>query len=220
MGRYDPAFVHDPSKTGILCGVCAKMQYDVEELQREQLAALLEADRIIQAHNARGEGIAASLDLGGAIAIPLPAPDAWWPRILRILFPNKDENTSPQGSLQKLKARANSGVVPIGGIILWGKPIKDIPPGWDVCDGTRGTPNLLGVYPKGVATATTDPGTTGGNLTHDHSTHATHTAGQSGAMAGSDFIAITTPITVTHAAHSTENHEPPFRTVAFIMRTA
>ena len=40
-------------------------------------------------------------------------------------------------------------------------PINDIPAGFVICDGNNGTLNLIARLPKGVATAATDPGTTG-----------------------------------------------------------
>jgi hypothetical protein len=44
---------------------------------------------------------------------------------------------------------------------FWGT-IAEIPTGWLICDGNNGTPNLLGKFLEGVATAATNPGTTGG----------------------------------------------------------
>lgn len=40
--------------------------------------------------------------------------------------------------------------------------LSAIPTGWALCDGTGGTPNLLGKFVKSVPDAVTNPGTTGG----------------------------------------------------------
>lgn len=57
--------------------------------------------------------------------------------------------------------------VALGGVFegligFWSGLLSDIPVGWQLCDGTNGTPNLLGLFIKGVATATTNPGNQGG----------------------------------------------------------
>ena len=35
-----------------------------------------------------------------------------------------------------------SGIIPIGGIIMWSGSITSVPNGWSLCNGTNGTPNL------------------------------------------------------------------------------
>ena len=52
--------------------------------------------------------------------------------------------------------------MPSGAIIIWTGTIVNIPTGWLICDGNNSTPNLLTRFIEGVATAATDPGTTGG----------------------------------------------------------
>lgn len=64
--------------------------------------------------------------------------------------------------------------VPSGGIIMWSGTIANIPSGWIICDGNSGTPNLLAKFVEGVATAATDPGTTGGGTSKGTAGH-THT---------------------------------------------
>lgn len=54
------------------------------------------------------------------------------------------------------------GFTPVGGIIMWPRPIADIPSNWALCDGTRGTPNLTGMFPFG-ADADRPIGETGGS---------------------------------------------------------
>lgn len=65
--------------------------------------------------------------------------------------------------------------LPVGFIGIWSGTIAAIPTGWIICDGTGGTPNLLDRFVRGVATAATNPGTTGGAATYDIS--HTHGAG-------------------------------------------
>lgn len=82
---------------------------------------------------------------------------------------------------------------PIGGIAAWRLPRTGIPANWQQCDGTNGTPNLLGKYVKGAANAG-EVLSTGGTLTHTHTpnthTHATtahtHVASQDDTSNDSD----------------------------------
>lgn len=61
-------------------------------------------------------------------------------------------------------------------IRMWSGTIANIPAGWSLCDGTNATPNLLGRFMRGVPTAVTNPGTSGGSDTHTHTANAhTHT---------------------------------------------
>lgn len=62
-------------------------------------------------------------------------------------------------------AAAPGGAIPAGLIAMWHGTIANIPSGWVICDGNNGTPNLLSKFVKGVATAATNPGATGGAST-------------------------------------------------------
>ena len=44
-----------------------------------------------------------------------------------------------------------SGVVPVGGIIMWSGLLLAIPTGWHLCDGDAGTPDLQSKFVKGAA---------------------------------------------------------------------
>lgn len=55
----------------------------------------------------------------------------------------------------------------IGAIIIWDTARGPIPNGWQICDGTNGTPDLRGLFVKGAA-GPGDIGDTGGSLTHSH----------------------------------------------------
>ena len=59
----------------------------------------------------------------------------------------------------------NLPAFPSGGIIMWSGTIANIPTGWNICDGTNGTPNLTDRFIVGSKTdsgATHDIGDTGG----------------------------------------------------------
>lgn len=51
---------------------------------------------------------------------------------------------------------------PEGAIVAWYDSIDEIPDGWAVCDGTDGTPDLMGRFIRSVPDNLSDPGTTGG----------------------------------------------------------
>jgi hypothetical protein len=73
-------------------------------------------------------------------------------------------------------------LLPIGVILLWSGSIATIPPGWQLCDGTNGTPNLRDRFIVGAGT-TYAVGATGGaaqiNIAHTHTdgTYATDSQG-------------------------------------------
>jgi microcystin-dependent protein len=72
--------------------------------------------------------------------------------------------------------------LPPGVICMWSGTLATIPTGWALCDGTGTTPNLVAKFIRGVATAGTDPGTTGG------ADSVTLTGAQSGTSAHSHTI--------------------------------
>jgi len=57
---------------------------------------------------------------------------------------------------------------PVFGLIgMWHQSLGSIPSDWALCDGSSGTPNLMGKLLKGIAPGN-QPGTTGGSNTHTH----------------------------------------------------
>jgi hypothetical protein len=68
---------------------------------------------------------------------------------------------------------SNAGVVPIGGIIMWNG--STIPPNWNLCDGTNGTPNLTDQFI--LSSGTNAVNSTGGSstITTDQMPSHTHT---------------------------------------------
>lgn len=64
----------------------------------------------------------------------------------------------------------------VGMCAIWSGTLATIPAGWQLADGTNGTPDLRDVFPRGAA-AGQDGGATGGAATHahDYSQVVTHT---------------------------------------------
>ena len=67
--------------------------------------------------------------------------------------------------------------IPAGVILMWSGTLSAIPAGWNLCDGTNGTPNLIAKFVRSIATASTEAGSTGG------SDSVTLTGAQSGTSA-------------------------------------
>lgn len=103
---------------------------------------------------------------------------------------------------------------PAGMIVMWSGTIASIPSGWVICDGNNGTPNLLAKFVKGVATAATNPGATGGSTTHTHAAHAGFEDSPVGGAGGRyEFNSDAA------RSHDSPNHEPPYYAIAFIMKS-
>lgn len=77
--------------------------------------------------------------------------------------------------------------VPTGAIMMWSGLLANIPSGYNLCDGTNGTPNLIAKFIRGVATAATNPGSTGGADT------VTLTGAESGLVSHSHTSSVTDP---------------------------
>lgn len=54
-----------------------------------------------------------------------------------------------------------------GTITLWYSSVGSIPPGWSLCDGNNGTPDLRDKFIQGAGFSVS-PGDTGGSTLHDH----------------------------------------------------
>ena len=98
-----------------------------------------------------------------------------------------------------------------GLIVMWHGLISNIPAGWIICDGNNGTPNLLGRFVEGVATAETNPGTTGGATAKTTSAPSSTSNPASG---GAAPLAASTMHT-----HTISDIRPLFYDIAFIMKT-
>lgn len=142
-----------------------------------------------------------------------------------------DSGTAPASMLppyRNMRVKENtSGVpdLPVGLICAWRGSLGSIPDNWRLCDGTGGTPDLLGRYPRG---ATASIGTTGGSLTahthtggsHGHTTtgHShTETVGAAGAATSSMSATATVSVSTgshTHTAGSTDSATPSVTSVS------
>lgn len=100
------------------------------------------------------------------------------------------------------KLEWSGGLVPIGMIIIWNGSVVTIPSGWQLCNGTNGTPDLRDrfVVGAGGSYAVGDiGGATSTNLLHSHTPTATstsantfahtHTQGSTGAGASHSHAA-------------------------------
>lgn len=124
-----------------------------------------------------------------------------------------------------------SSSIPSGGIIIWSGAADAVPDGWALCDGTNGTPNLLGRFVLG-SNAVHGVGEIGGEekvtLTVDQMPSHNHDYSRS-----SSTVEVTkTPGTNTTVrsllrdSFKTEstgnsnphNNMPPYYTLAYIMK--
>jgi len=99
--------------------------------------------------------------------------------------------------------------LPSGTIVMWHGTIANIPTGWVICDGNNSTPNLLDRFVQGVATAATDPGTTGGATSKTTGGPSENFAtGSSGSQRASQ-----------NHTHTISDIRPKYYEIAFIMKT-
>ena len=117
-----------------------------------------------------------------------------------------------------------------GVIVMWSGLIRDIPPGWSLCDGSQGTPDLRDRFVvgavkdhQGVAkcTLTGAPTQSGGSVTH---THPFTTDGHTHlSKSGGPFENIVGGMDLAFAKDSGTTDEPstvavPYFALAFIMK--
>ena len=86
--------------------------------------------------------------------------------------------------MEVLDLMAFRGQIPHGIICMWHGALASVPPGWHICDGTNGTPDLRDKFVLGAGN-TYNPADTGGatsaTLTeanipqHDHGSAGSHT---------------------------------------------
>lgn len=96
----------------------------------------------------------------------MSTPNYGWPTPLDTGFVKdgaaaiRDLGDAADATVADLAATA----VPLGAIMLWSGSLTTVPTGWQLCDGTNGTPDLRDRFVMG-ASGTTAPGSTGG--THE-----------------------------------------------------
>ena len=107
-----------------------------------------------------------------------------------------------------------------GMIILWSGAIVDIPAGWQLCNGTNGTPDLRNRFLAGAGdTYAVDA--TGGALTHNHdfqiSAHL-HALDYGTEVAGGTDFSATTETAILNADTGQDGHLPPYYALCYIMK--
>lgn len=111
--------------------------------------------RIVKPRGANGKGWRIIVD-GTSDLDPIPDSDV-----------GKDTDQVPV----KPYDLQNAIGVPRGAILIWAGQKSDIPPGWALCDGTNGTPDLRGRFVVGHKASDTyfgTVGTSGGSIRHTH----------------------------------------------------
>jgi len=135
------------------------------------------------------------------------------------------------GALPAIDGSALTGTVPSGIISMWSGLVGAIPSGWSLCDGTGGTPNLVGKFIKGASSA----GGTGGSATTDGHTLTeaempSHTHGKSPYAPGSaaayvaagynSYFNSTSNTTLATGGGGSHSHtfEPPYFELCYIIK--
>lgn len=111
--------------------------------------------------------------------------------------------------------------VPPGGIIIWSGAIVAIPPGFVICDGNNGTPDLRDRFVVGAGdTYAVDA--SGGSVSHDHdftSDGHNHTLAGGGDITPGSGISATSSTETDTGTTDAKNHLPPYYALAYIMKT-
>lgn len=107
-----------------------------------------------------------------------------------------------------------------GMIVLWSGDVGEIPAGWQLCDGTNGTPDLRNRFLVGAGdTYAVDAN--GGALTHTHpftgDGHTHDLAVGFSLVFGTDYDLTTTSNNATGTTDATD-HKPPYYALAYIMK--
>ena len=115
---------------------------------------------------------------------------------------------------------------PSGIICMWHGLIANIPGGWLLCDGSNGTPDLRNRFVKGAAAAT-EAGATGGSTTHTHTDSGhTHPICYYWNCYDCNYdcnycdavSSICSPTGLGYANISTDDGQPPYYVILFIMK--
>ncbi|MBA7653708.1 hypothetical protein ES703_61565 [subsurface metagenome] len=107
-----------------------------------------------------------------------------------------------------------------GMIVVWSGAIVDIPDGWQLCDGTNGTPDLRDNFVRGAG-GIYNPGDTGGTSKHDHTVDShRHTRTRTrDAEAGDAKYSVSDPVTGYESPGTDEvANIPPYYALAYIMK--
>jgi len=111
--------------------------------------------------------------------------------------------------------------LPTGIITLWHGSVVSIPPGWYLCDGTNGTPDLRDRFLVGAGSSYA-VGATGGASTHTHtftSDGHTHFLGAAPVLGIGANYADETSFVNDNGTTDAENHLPPYHALCYIMKS-
>lgn len=140
-------------------------------------------------------------------------------RWARAEFFTKDRDIT----LQSGRIFSGAGAVDVGLIGVWSGSIASIPTGWQLCDGTNGTPNLEDKFVVGAGSSYSVDDT-GGTTSHSHSYSGNTGNGANQTDTNIDGSGIyDSRFDHTHSVSGTTggtNHLPPYYALAFIMRVA
>jgi len=150
----------------------------------------------------------------------------------------KHASTHADGGSDEIATALNWKSLPLGTILMWSGAIADIPEGWQLCDGTNGTPDLRDRFIVGAGN-NYSVGDTGGEETHtltiDEIPSHTHTKPSyndrlynetdhndvskvaSGGSAAASSATLEMDFTGGGQAHE---NRPPYYALCFIMRVA
>ena len=110
--------------------------------------------------------------------------------------------------------------VPFGIILLWSGAVADMPHGFQLCDGTNGTPDLRNRFVVGAGD-TYDPDDTGGVATHTH-TFTTdghwHRLPTAFSIEGGDGLDRDTDVKTDTGTTDPGNNLPPYYALCYIQK--
>ncbi len=144
------------------------------------------------------------------------------------------------GSTGSTGPAPTTGLIPVGGIIMWSGSVATIPTNWQLCNGTNGTPDLMDKFVIGAGN-TYSPTNTGGNANqtltinnlppHRHQfqqKYGTNSADGGGLTVPDSFTTAYTAGTIYDASNNAVTNEgdtptsfsilPPYYALAYIMR--
>lgn len=110
----------------------------------------------------------------------------------------------------------------IGSIVIWPFPIATIPSNWHLCDGTNGTPDMLGLFIRGAVNdgELLDPigqDSQSHAFTSAYHNHNLPAAPPNDVQSGTGYDSIVTSKQVTGTTDSADNR-PAGRNINFIQR--
>lgn len=108
--------------------------------------------------------------------------------------------------------------IEVGVITAWAGGLGNIPPGWNLCDGTNGTPDLRDNFIVGSGSAFV-PDDSGGAFNHTHDfTGDGHGHTIPAGTALSTAFQVDPPVTPNNAVGTTnpDSNVPPFYALAYI----